>query len=151
MKFLTWFSYVYLLINFTQSSFYTQKRLHTEELYTQKLLCKETFGDRNFYTQKCFHKKPLHRGTFTQRSFYAQTRLHTAAFTHRSFCKRSLPIFSHVSCFMIIHHLSSSYLRFHALLVNSLHHLVFIWHGVLSIHASSLLPLRRSKLNGNPE
>ena len=52
---------------------------------------------------------------------------------------------------MILLHLSPSYLRFYALLVNSLCRLVFMSHGVLSVHASSSLPLRRSKLNENPE
>ena len=64
--------------------------------------------------------------------------------------EKSLPTFHHVSFFMIIHHLSSSYLRFEALLINSLLRLVFMSHGVLSVHASSSLPLQRSKLNKNP-
>ena len=152
-------------------NFYAKKLLHKKSLctekfltpeafiyiYIQKLLSKETFTHRNFYTQKLLQtevflqKNPLHRGTFTQRNLYAQTRLHTVVFTHRSFCtEKSLSIFHHVSCFMIIHHMSSSHLRFHALLVNSLCRLVFISHGVLSVHASSWLPLRRSKLNENP-
>ena len=147
---------------FTQRSFYT-KNLYTEKfLPTEAFIYTEAFKQRNFYTQKLLHaeaftdrsffaKTTLHRGTFTQRNLYAQTRLHTVVFTHRSFrTEKSLPIFHHVSFFMIIHHLSSSYLRFHPLLVNSLCRFVFISHGVLSVHASSWLPLRRSKLNENP-
>ena len=134
---------------FTQRNFYPQKLLHAEafpqrNLYTQKLLHTEAFTHRSFLT-----KKPLHR--VAQNNLYAQTRLHTVAFTHRSFCtEKSLPIFHHVSFFMTIHHLFPSYLRFRALLVNSLRRLVFISHDVLSVHASSSLPLRRSKLNDNP-
>ena len=152
---------------FTHRGRFTKKLLHTEawllhknKTYTekfQKLLRKETFTRRNFYTQKLLHtevshkRKPFHRGTFTQRNLCAQTRLHTGAFAHRSFCTgKSLPIFHQVSFFMTIHHLSPSYLCFHALLVNSLRRLVFISHGVLSVHASSSFPLRRSKLNANP-
>ena len=148
--------------------FYTEKLLHTEALHkqnlnTEELLETETGTQRNFHTQKPLHTEDvLHRSfythrsfhtkTFTQKSFYPQKLLHTEAFMQRSFCtENSLPIFHHVSFFMIIHHLSPSYLRFHALLVNSLRRLVFISHGVLSVHASSSLPLRRSKINENAE
>ena len=141
-------------------SFYT-KNLHTEKFipieaftyrrfYAKKLLHTETFAQK-LCTQKFSHKKTLHRGTFTQRNLYAQTCLHTVAFTQTSFCtEKSLPTFHRVSFFMIIHHLSSSYLCFHALLFNSFRRLVFISHGILSVHASSSLPLRRSKLSENP-
>ena len=158
---------------FTNRNFYTQRTFYKEafahrslaftqkynwltrrsfrSFYAKKLLHAETFTHRSFYTQKFLTKKPFHRGTFTQRNLCAQTRLHTGAFAHRSFCTRkSLPIFHQVSFFMIIHHLSPSYLCFHALLVHSLRRLVFMSHGVLSVHASSSFPLRRSKLNENP-
>ena len=97
----------------------------------------QVFLTKNFYTEELLHKETCTRC------------LHTVAFMHRhrSFCtEKSLPIFHHhVSSFRIIHHLSSSYLRFHAL-----RRLVFISHGVLPVHASSWLPLRWSKLNENP-
>ena len=138
--------------------------LHKQNLNTEELLETETGTQRNFHKQKPlthrgrFTQKPLrthrsfHTKTFTQKSFYPQKLLHTEAFMQRSFrTEKSLPIFHHVSFFMIIHHLSPSYLRFHALLVNSLRRLVFISHGVLSVHASSSLPLQRSKLNENAE
>ena len=133
--------------NFYTQRTFTQKLLHTEAFTPKKPLHGEAFTHRSFYIQKLLLKETLHRRTCTQRSLYAPTRLHT----HRSFCtEKSLPIFHHVSFFMIIHHLASWYLRFHALLVSSLRRLVFISHDVLSIHASSSLPLRRSKLNENP-
>ena len=127
---------------FTDRSWYTKKLSQTEPfLHTEDVL------HRSFCAQKLLHKK-----TFTLRSFYPQKLLHTEAFMQRSFCtEKSLPIFHHVSFFMVIHHLSPSYLRSRALLVNSLRRFVFISHGVLSVHASSSLPLRRSKLNENPE
>ena len=137
--------------------------LHNQNLNTEKLLQTEAGTQRNSHTQKLLHtgdvlhrcfctQKLLHKKTFTQRSFYPQKLLHTGAFMQRSFCtEKSLPIFHHVSFFMIIHHLSPSFLRFHARLVNSLRRLVFISHGVLSVHASSSHPLRRSKVNENPE
>ena len=113
---------------FTQRSFYPQKLLHTET-FTQRNFYTETFTHRSFlHTEVLFTKNlynPSHRGTFTQRNLYTQTCLHTVAFTRRSFCtEKSSPIFHHVSFFMIIHHLSSSYFPFHALLVNSLRLLV---------------------------
>ena len=143
----------------TQRNSYTQNNLHKKHLCTKKNT--ETGTHRNFHKQKLIHTEEiLHRNfytqlflpkkTFTQRNFYTQTHLHTVAFTHRSFCtEKSLPISHHVSFFMIIHHLSSSFIRFHALLVNSLHRLVIISHSVLSVYASFSLPLRRSKLNEN--
>ena len=94
----------------------------------------QVFLTKNLYTEELLHKETCTRC------------LHTVAFMHRSFCtEKSLPIFHHVSSFRIIHHLSSSYLCFHAL-----RRLVFISHGVLPVHASSWLPLRWSKLNENP-
>ena len=137
--------------------------LHKQNLNTEQLLETEVGTQRNFHKQKLLHtedvllrnfcaQKLLRKKTFTQRSFYPQKLLHTETFMQTSFCtEKSLPIFHHVSFFMIIHHLSPSHLRFYALLVNSLRRLVFISHGVLSVHASSSLPLRRSKLNENPE
>ena len=146
---------------FSQRSFCTEELLHreactlrgfdTEKSFTQrsfcplKLLHTETFMQRNFYTQKL-----LHTEVFSQKNFTHTSKEHTNTL-YRSFCtEKSLPIFHQVSFFMIMHHLSPSYLRFHALLVSSLRRLVFISHGVLSVHTSSSLPLRRSKLNENP-
>ena len=123
---------------FRDGSWYAKKLSQTETFthrgrFTQIFLCTESF------TQK---------KTFTQRSFCPQKFLHTETFMQTSFCtEKSLPIFHHVSIF----HVSPSYLRFYALLVNSLRRLVFMSHGVLSVHASSSLPLRRSKLNENPK
>ena len=102
------------------------------------------------------HTKVFHRRTFTQRNFYTKKLVRTDAFRPSSFYakkllhRESLPIFHHVSFFTTIHHLSFLYLRFHALLVHSLCRLVFMSHGVLSVHVSSWLPLRRSKVNENP-
>ena len=92
----------------------------------------------------------MHTEVLHKQNLNTEELLHTEAFMQRIFCtEKSLPIFHHVSFFTIIHHLSPSYLRFHALLVSSLRRLVFILHGVLSVDASSSLPLRRSKLNEN--
>ena len=131
--------------------------MHTEagtqrNFHKQKLSQTNTFTHRGPFAQKLLHTEAFTQETFTQRSFYPQKLLHTETFMQRSFCtEKSLPIFHHVSFFMIIDHLSPTYLRFRALLVNSLRRLVFISHGVLSVHPSSSLPPRRSKLNENPE
>ena len=152
----------------TQRSLLHGEMLHTETLHTQNLnaeefLKTETGTQRNFHKQKLLHAEDVLHGsflhteaftpkTFTQRNFYQRKFLHTETFMQNNFCtEKSLPIFHHVSFFMILHHLSPSSLCFYALLVNSLHRLVFILHGVLSLHASSSLLLRRSKLNENPE
>ena len=123
--------------------------LHKQNLNTEELLQTETGTQRNFHKQKLLHtedvllrnfctQKLLRKNTFTQRSFYSQMLLHTENLMQTSFCtEKSLPIFHHVSFFMIVHHLSPSYLCLYVLLVNSLRRLVFISHGVLSVHASS--------------
>ena len=139
---------------FTHRSFYTKKSLH-REIFTHRRLYATKNTHQSLYTQILFTKNVtilyteelLRKETCTHRRVYTQT----VAFTHRNFCtEKSLPIFHHVSFFMIIHHLSSSHLPFHALLVTSLRRLLFMSHGVLSVHASSSLPLGRSKLNENP-
>ena len=121
------------------------------------------FTYRNCYTQKQLppdvfpQKKTIHR-RFAHGNFYAQTRPHTVALTHRKcYTEKSLHIFYHLSYLKTIHDLSSSYLSVHVLLVNFLcssfgRHcrLVFMSPRVLSIHASSPLPLRRIKLNKSP-
>ena len=123
---------------FTYRRFYAKKLLHTET-FAQKL-CTQKFSHKKLYTEELLHKE-----TCTHR------RVYTVAFTQKIFCtEKSLPIFHRVKFLMIIHHLSSSYYCFHALLFNSFRRLVFISHGILSVHASSSLPLRRSKLNENP-
>ena len=134
---------------FTHRNFYTQKTLTQRNLYIQKLLHTETFTHRSCFTKNLYTEELLHQSTFMHRRVYTHT--HTVAFAHRNFCaEKSLSIFHHVSFSMIIHHLSSSRLRFHPLLVASLRRLVFISHSVLSVYASFSLPLRRSKLNENP-
>ena len=136
-----------------QRSFYTEAFTHTEAVtqrnFTQRLLHTKVFHTKNLYTEEL-----LHTEVFTHRRVYTQY-----LFSQRSFyVEKSLHIFHDVSCFIIIHHLSFSYFSSSrsfsqlppALLSGHAGCLVFVSHGVLSVHASSLLPLRRSKLNENP-
>ena len=140
--------------------------LHKQNLNTEELLQTEAGTQRNFhkqkllthrgrFTQTLLHTEAFTQKTFTQRSFYPQKLLHTEAFMQRSFYAKKLlyrEVFTHLSSCLIFHDHSPAVTfisSFHALLVNSLRGLVFISHGVLSVHASSSLPLR--KLNENPE
>ena len=118
----------------TQRNFRKQKLLHTERVL-----------HRRFYTQELLHQKPLHREVLAHRSFYLQKLLCKEAFV-----QKSLPIFYHVSFFMIICHLSPSYISSFSCSFGQLP-LSFNFHFVLSVHASCSLPLRRSKLNENAE
>ena len=132
--------------NFTQRSFLPTEAFTYRSFYAKIFLRTETFTHRSFYTQKFSHKKSLYTQELLHKKTCTHGRVYTVVFTRRSFCKSLYLSF----IFRIIRHLSSSYLRFHALLVHSLRRLVFISHGVLCAHASSSLPPRRSKLNENP-
>ena len=117
--------------------------LHTET-FTQKLLHAEVFSQKKNVTQRNSYTKKLARTA--HRRVYTQQLLRIEAFVQRSLYLSF--IMSHFSWSCTICHFS--YLRFHALLVNSLRRLVFNLHGVLSVQDSSSLPLRQSRLNENP-
>ena len=154
------------------------KTLTQRSFYTQKLVRKETFTNRNFYTQRTFTQKLLHTEALHQKNLYTEKPLPTEAFTYRSFYSKKLYTeelvhkeacthrrvytrieafvqrsLTHLSSCLIFHDHSPSGIlisSFSCSFVSSLRRLVFISHDVLSIHASSSLPLRRSKLNENP-
>ena len=107
-----------------RETFYTEQFLHartfTQRKFQSEIFTQKTFTRKFFYTQKL-----LHTEIFTQRNFCVQKFLHTNFFTHIFFHQKnyteelshfsdrnfdtenSLRIFHHVSCFMIIHDLSS--------------------------------------------
>ena len=74
---------------FTRSRLYTEEFLTPRNIYTQKLLDRDTCTLRNFYTEKLHTQKFFHTGAFTHRSFCAQTPLHKGALTDTSFTRRS--------------------------------------------------------------
>ena len=157
----------------TRRSLHAQRFSHRETFFQTK-----QFFDRGTFTHRSFYQKtPLPRESFTRRNSYVQKLLHQETLTHRRFFAQfffrkiyrnlyketcthrrvsivalqetHLPILHHVSPLLIIPHLSSSFPRFYALLVNSLFtsFLFCMLHSVLSVHACTSLPLRRSKLN----
>ena len=63
---------------------HTQKLLHKDNFYTQKLLHTKAFAQRRFYTEKL-----LRREAFTHRSFYTEKLLCGEAFAQRSFYTES--------------------------------------------------------------
>ena len=62
-----------------RESFFTQKLLHTQA-FPQKLLHREAFEHRSFCTQTSLHTEACTHG-----GFYTQKLLHREAFTHRRF------------------------------------------------------------------
>ena len=117
----------------TQRNFHKQKLLHTVHVLR-----------RSFYTQKLLHQKPLNREMFTHRRFYIQKLLCKEAFVQRSL---------YPSFIMSHFHDHSPSVTFISSFSCSFGQLPpsFSFHVVLSVHASSSLPLRRSQLNENAE
>ena len=142
---------------FTQRSLLHRAAFTRRNFYTEELLHRKTFTHRAFSAQgklsrkvldifRQLHltaKKPLHRRAFAHRRWYAKKLFRIETFIQRTLYGSF--IMSHVSwSFMICHPDIFVFMLFWSTPSCSSfgqhRRLVFILHGVLSVHASSSLP-----------